>query len=155
MPKRKLKARSAHIVQDSAAQSETSEAIPVKWQRLATPEASEGEGPGPGRKPNDYAPAHNPRHVFYICHTGSTSIWGNQAPMAGYLGLTDSTELMRLLADSEILTIMDAYLREKRRSFNHTQYIANGLPGKGTQDKVADLHLPSIHIQSAPLYKVP
>ena len=75
--------------------------------------------------------------------------------MAGYLGLTDSKEHMRLLTDSEIFTFVDAYLREERRSFNHIQYMANGLPGKGTQDKVTDLRLPSRYIQSAPLSKVP
>ena len=62
---------------------------------------------------------------------------------------------MRLLTDSEIFIIVDAYLREGKRSFNYIQYTANGLPGKDTQDKVTDLRLPSRHIQSAPLSKVP
>lgn len=52
--------------------------------------------------------------------------------MTGYLGLTDSKELMRLLTDSEIFIIVDAYLREGKKSFNYIQYMANGLPGKDT-----------------------
>ena len=85
----------------------------------------------------------NPPHVF-VLPPKSGGIWKNQQHMAGYLNLKDTTALLALIKNSEVVSIIGAYAKEKAKAFGQPEFAAESLPGgkQSNETKTPGLSIP-------------